>query len=227
MAAFGVACVLLRRRRRLGARGAFFVAAAPLALGSVMLTRFDLWPAALTAAAFGSPRRRTVCASVSDRSDWRRRRSSTPAAPAARPRPCVAAAGPARGADLRGSIPGRPRRGRAALRGPVAGRRVGLFWRQAGRPLQIESLGAGSLLVVPPPVRARARRWSRATARRTSADRRRDVPSAAFDAGSGCALVAIWIGFARGPADAGGCCAAQSAAVSRSSRSGRCFRRSS
>ena len=51
MAALGVACVLLVAFTASSWWAPLFVGVAPLAAGSVILSRFDLWPAALTVAA--------------------------------------------------------------------------------------------------------------------------------------------------------------------------------
>ena len=146
MAGLGVACVLLVAVLSSSLWAPIFVAAAPLALGSVYLSRFDLWPAALTllslvllvtgrlrfglavlgvaAAAKLYP---AVLAPIAVAHVWRTRGR----------RDALVCAG-----ILVGVV--------AAIVLPFAviapgGVWDGL-WQQAGRPLQIESLGAGLLL---------------------------------------------------------------------------------
>jgi hypothetical protein len=145
MAALGVACVLL-----VAAVGPFWapivVAVSPLLLGSVMLSRFDLWPAALTVAA--------LALLVTGR--FRLGLGTLGLATAAKLYPAVLA-------PLAVAHVWRVRGRREALIGvgtflavlaavviPFAVVAPGgvwdAFWQQAGRPLQIESLGAGLLL---------------------------------------------------------------------------------
>ena len=128
------------------AAGVAFVALAPLAVGSLLLTRFDLWPAALTAAALAalvSGRHRIGMAAVALAVAAKlyalvlfplalvyvaRRRGGREAAVAAAVFAAVVA-----GAFLPFLA--------LAPEGVLAS-----FERQAGRPLQIESLGASLLL---------------------------------------------------------------------------------
>ena len=146
MGALGVVCVLLVAVLSPWLWASVFVAAAPLLLGSVYLSRFDLWPVALALAALAL-------------------------LVAGRPRLGLGALGVATAAKLYPAVLApifvahvwRTQGRRQALVG--AGVFVGVvaaivlpfavispggvwdgFWQQAGRPLQIESLGAGLLL---------------------------------------------------------------------------------
>jgi Glycosyltransferase family 87 len=146
MAGLGVACVLLVAALSSSFWASVLVGAAPLALGAVYLSRFDLWPAALTLAAIALLL-------------------------AGRPRLGLAALGVALAAKLYPAVLApifvahvwRTRGRREALVGlgafvgvvaaivlPFALISPGGVWdalsQQAGRPLQIESLGAGLLL---------------------------------------------------------------------------------
>jgi hypothetical protein len=147
MAGLGVACVLLVGIVASSARAPLFVAVAPLLLGSVVLSRFDLWPAALTGAA--------LALVVAGR--FRLGLGTLGLATAAKLYPALLA--PIAVAHVWRT------RGRrealvctALLLGvlavivlPFAVLSPGGVWdgftRQAGRPLQIESLGSGFLLV--------------------------------------------------------------------------------
>ena len=146
MAGLGVACVLLVAVMAPSVWAPFFVAASPLLLGSVLLSRFDLWPAALTAAALVlllAGRHRLGLGTLG-------------LATAAKLYPAVLV--PVAVAHV-----WRLRGRREALAGAAAFLAVvatvvlpffvlapggvwDAFWQQAGRPLQIESLGAGLLL---------------------------------------------------------------------------------
>jgi hypothetical protein len=142
----GVASVLLVAALTSSFWAPVFVGAAPLALGAVYLSRFDLWPAALTLVA--------IALLLSGR-----------------PRLGLAALGVAVAAKLYPAVLApiflahvwrtRGRREALAGLGAFLGVLVAIvlpfalispggvwdaFWRQAGRPLQIESLGAGLLL---------------------------------------------------------------------------------
>jgi hypothetical protein len=123
-----------------------FVAVAPLALGSVVLSRFDLWPAALTVAA--------LALLVAGR--FRLGLGALGLATAAKLYPAVIA--PVAVAHVWRS---RGRREALLCGGAFLGVFAAIvlpfavispggvwdgFWQQAGRPLQIESLGAGLLL---------------------------------------------------------------------------------
>ena len=145
MAAIGVALVLAVAA--VSPRAALFVGIAPLLLGSVVLTRFDLWPAALTAGALAlllAGRDRLALGGLA-------------LATAAKVYPALLL--PVFVAHV-----ARTRGRRAALvSGAVFASVLGAillpfvllspggvwdsFWRHTGRPLQIESLGAGILLV--------------------------------------------------------------------------------
>ena len=180
MAACGVALLiaLAFALSALGVSGLRFFAVlalaaiAPLLLGSVVLTRFDLWPTALTAAA--------LAALVSGRS--RLGHGLLGAGILAKIWPGVVV-------PLAVAYVWRTRGRREALvcLGVTAAVVAAVvlpfvvlsphgvwtsFERQLSRPLQIESLGA-ALIVVRTTSSARASRWSRAAARRTSAARRR------------------------------------------------------
>jgi hypothetical protein len=146
MATLGLACVVLVAATTASFWAPLVVAAAPLLLGSVMLSRFDLWPAALTAAALA----------LLAAGRFRFGAGTLGLATAAKLYPAVIA--PIALAHVWRS------RGRreallcagaflaviAAIVLPFAVIAPGgvwdAFWRQAGRPLQIESLGAGVLL---------------------------------------------------------------------------------
>jgi Glycosyltransferase family 87 len=146
MGGLGVASVLLVAALTSSFWAPVFVGAAPLALGAVYLSRFDLWPAALTLVA--------IALLLSGR-----------------PRLGLAALGVAVAAKLYPAVLApiflahvwrtRGRREALAGLGTFLGVLVAIvlpfalispggvwdaFWRQAGRPLQIESLGAGLLL---------------------------------------------------------------------------------
>jgi Glycosyltransferase family 87 len=146
MGGLGVASVLLVAALTSSFWAPVFVGAAPLALGAVYLSRFDLWPAALTLVA--------IALLLSGR-----------------PRLGLAALGVAVAAKLYPAVLApiflahvwrtRGRREALAGLGAFLGVLVAIvlpfalispggvwdaFWRQAGRPLQIESLGAGLLL---------------------------------------------------------------------------------
>jgi Glycosyltransferase family 87 len=146
MAALGVACVLLVAVLSSSFWAPVFVGLAPLALGAVYLSRFDLWPVTLTLVAIGLLL-------------------------AGRPRLGLGALGVGVAAKLYPAVlapifvahvwrtHGRREAlvGLGAFVGVVAaillpfavvspGGLWDAFWQQAGRPLQIESLGAGLLL---------------------------------------------------------------------------------
>jgi Glycosyltransferase family 87 len=146
MGGLGVASVLLVAALTSSFWAPVFVGAAPLALGAVYLSRFDLWPTALTLVA--------IALLLSGR-----------------PRLGLAALGVAVAAKLYPAVLApiflahvwrtRGRREALAGLGAFLGVLVAIvlpfalispggvwdaFWRQAGRPLQIESLGAGLLL---------------------------------------------------------------------------------
>ena len=146
MAALGVAVVLLVASIAASWWAPFFVAVSPLLLGSVVLSRFDLWPAALTAMALavflaGTARLGLAVLGVA----------------------AAAKVYPALLAPLLLAHVGRThgRREMLLCAGAFLAAVVAVvlpfavlspdgvwdgFWGQAGRPLQIESLGAGFLL---------------------------------------------------------------------------------
>jgi hypothetical protein len=146
MAGLGVACVVLVAAVASSLWAPVFVAAAPLALGSVYLSRFDLWPAALTLIALGllvAGRLRlglgalglaaaaklypAVLAPIAVAHVWRIRGR----------REALISIGVFLGVIAAIVLP-------FAVASP--GGVWDGFWQQAGRPLQIESLGAGLLL---------------------------------------------------------------------------------
>jgi hypothetical protein len=177
-----------------------FVALAPLALGSVVLSRFDLWPAALTAAALaalGSGRERlghgvlgaavavklypAVLLPIALAAVWKRQGRGE----AVR---CAAVfAGVA-----------------AVVVVPFLVLSPGGMWdsvtRQASRPLQIESLGSSVLLGAHHAFGLEITMKS-GHGSQNLAGSLPDALAIAHTAVQLAALVAIWIVFARGPAD--------------------------
>jgi glycosyl transferase family 87 len=182
------------------AAAALFVAASPLALGSVFLSRYDLWPAALTAlalAAFVSGRERVGLAVLG-------LGAATKVYPALL-------------APLFLAFLWRTRGRREALVGggvfvaatalvvvPFAVLSPDGVWaaltRQASRGLQIESLGSAVLL-------AAHHVGGLGIEMRSSAGSQNlvgtapDVLAAAHTAVQGLAVAAVWVAFARGPVD--------------------------
>ena len=186
MAACGVALVFVVAQVRV--RAAFFVALAPVLAGSLILTRFDLWPALLATAALAA------LAAGRHRLGW----AFLGAAVAAKLWPLVLVP-----LALAWSV----RRGRP--RAPLAGLAFVLvvfvpfalvaphgLWEslrgQASRPLQVESLGASILATFGHP-RVITTHGSQNLAGH-------GVVAAAFAALQAVSLVALWIAFARGPA---------------------------
>lgn len=199
MAGLGVACVLLVAVLSSSFWAPLFVGAAPLLLGSVYLSRFDLWPAALTLVALAL-------------------------LAAGRSRLGLGALGLAVAAKLYPAVLApiavvhvwRTRGRREALIG--TGIFVGVvaaivlpfavispggvwdgFWRQADRPLQIESLGAGLLLA--------AHHLFGLEVTMESSHGSQNLTGGGADALAvmttllqAVALVATWILYARGPA---------------------------
>jgi glycosyl transferase family 87 len=176
-----------------------FAALAPVALGPVVLSRFDLWPAALTAAA--------LCALVTGR--LRLGHVALGAAIAAKLYPAVLA-------PLAVTYVWRRKGRREALicAGLMAGVVVLVFapfvalspggfwdslWNQASRPLQIESLGAGFLLVAHH-VFGTGVAVESSHGSQNLAGRAPDVLAQGQTVLQAAALLATWILFARGPA---------------------------
>ncbi len=212
MAALGVACVLLVAAVASATWAPLFFAAAPLALGSVMLTRFDLWPAALTVAAlallvggrfrlgFGTlglaaaaklyP---ALLLPVAIAHVWRLRGR----------REALICAGAFLAVVVAVVLP-------FAVLSPGG---VGdSFWRQAGRPLQIESLGAG-LLLVSHHLFGLELTMESSYGSQNLVGTGADVLSVASTLVQAAALIAIWLWYARGPAERGRLLAASAAAV--------------
>ena len=177
-----------------------FVALAPLALGSVVLSRFDLWPAALVAAA--------VAAFVAGRE--RLGSAALACAVAAKIYPAVlvplAAVWVWRRAGRRRAL---------ACAAVFAGTLAAWFvpflvlapdgvaaslGRQLSRPLQIESLGA-ALLLVGERLGAIALEMESSHGSQNIAARPGVVVGILQTVVQGAALAAIWVAFARGAAD--------------------------
>jgi Glycosyltransferase family 87 len=199
MAGLGVACVLLVAAISSSLWAPIFVGAAPLLLGSVYLSRFDLWPAALTLVALGllvAGRARLAAGALG-------------VAVTAKLYPAVLA--PIAVAHI-----WRTRGRREAListaifLGVIAAIVVPFFaispggvwdafWQQASRPLQIESLGAGLLLA--------AHHAFGLDLTMESSHGSQNLAGAGPDAlavlstlAQAAVLVALWIWYARGPA---------------------------
>jgi hypothetical protein len=212
MAGLGVACVLLVAAVASGIWAPLFVAITPLLLGSVFLSRFDLWPAALTVAALAllsSGRSRLglgtlglataaklyplVLLPIAVTHVWRLR---------GRREALLSAAG------FFGVL--------ATIVVPFAVIAPGgvwdTFWNQASRPLQIESLGAGVLLA--------AHQLFGLDLTMEASHGSQNLTGGAADALSigstllqAAALLAIWIWYARGRATNERLLAASAAAV--------------
>jgi hypothetical protein len=212
MAALGVACVLLVAAASAAAWAPLFVAIAPLLLGSVVLSRFDLWPAALTLGAL------VLLAA----GRFRLGLGTLGLATAAKLFPVVLA-------PIALAHVWRQRGRREALLCAAAFVAVvaaivlpfaviapdgvwDAFWRQAGRPLQIESLGAGLLLA--------AHHLFGVDLTMDSSHGSQNLVGTAPDVLAGLStllqivvLVAIWVWHARGPASRERLFAASAAAV--------------
>ncbi len=186
MAGCGVVLVFVVAQVRV--RAAFFVALAPVLAGSLILTRFDLWPALLATAALAA------LVTGRHRLGW----ALLGAAVAAKLWPLVLVP-----LALTWSV----RRGRP--RAPLAGLAVVLvafvpfallaphgMWEslrgQAARPLQVESLGASLLATFGHP--------HVITTHGSQNLAGHGVVAAAFAALQVVSLVALWTAFARGPA---------------------------
>jgi hypothetical protein len=185
------------RRRLLMALG--FVSLAPVLLGPVVLSRFDLWPAALTAAA--------LCALVTDR--LRLGHVALGAAILAKLYPAVLA--PVTVAYVWKREGRREALACAGLMLAVVALVFAPFvavapdgvwdglWNQASRPLQIESLGAGILLVAHH-VFGTGITVETSHGSQNLAGTAPDVLAVLQSVVQAAALVATWILFARGPA---------------------------
>jgi len=176
-----------------------FVALAPLALGPVVLSRFDLWPAALTAAA--------LAALVAGRG--RLGHAALGAAVAVKLYPAVLAplalvyvwrrAGRREALVCGGILAGVVAAAFAPFVAVAPGGVWDGLWNQASRPLQIESLGSGFLL-------AAHHAFGTGVTMRSShgsqnlAGAGPDALAAAQTGLQLAALLAVWTLFARGPA---------------------------
>ena len=185
------------RRRLLMALG--FVSLAPVLLGPVVLSRFDLWPAALTAAA--------LCALVTGR--FRLGHVALGAAVLAKLYPAVLA--PVTVAYVWKREGRREALVCAGLMLAVVALVLAPFvavapdgvwdslWNQASRPLQIESLGAGILLVARH-VFGTGITVETSHGSQNLAGTAPDVLAVLQSVVQAAALVATWVLFARGPA---------------------------
>jgi hypothetical protein len=205
--AAGLVALGASRRGLLATLG--FVAVAPVALGPVVLTRFDLWPAALTAA--------TLAALLSGR--FRLGHGALGLAAAAKLYPLVLA-------PLAVAYVWRRGGRRAGLRclaiflGVLAlafaliapGGLWHTLWDQASRPLQIESLGAGLLLVSHHVFGTGVTMVSSHGSQNLSGTAA-DVLAKAEAVLQVAALFGVWILFARGPATRARLLCASAAAV--------------
>jgi hypothetical protein len=195
--AFALIALGAGRARFLGALG--LVALAPLALGPVVVSRFDLWPAALTAAA--------LAALLSGR--LRLGHLALGAAVAAKLYPAVLVP------IAIAYVWRREGRREALVCGGVAAGVVALafgpflalapgglwhsLWGQSSRPLQIESLGSG-LLLAAHQVFGTSITMSSSHGSQNLSGTAPDVLAALQPVLQIAALLAIWFLFARGPA---------------------------
>jgi hypothetical protein len=193
MAALGLACVVLVAAAGASLWGVAFVAVSPLLVGTIVFTRYDLWPTALAAAA--------VAALLADRHrlGW----AALGAATAAKLFPAalvpLAAYWTLRRAGRR-ELARSAGLGLAVLALAVAPFLAiaphgvwGSLERQLTRPLQIESLAASFLTTFGSPLvvdgDGSQNVWGHGAL------------AAASSAAAAVALAALWAGFASGPAD--------------------------
>ena len=197
--ALAVALVALGASRRWLLGGLAFAALAPVLLGPVVLSRFDLWPAALTAAA--------LCALVTGR--FRLGHVALGAAVVAKLYPAVLAPLTVAYVWKRDG-----RREALVCSGLMLAVIVVVFapfvivapggvwdslWNQASRPLQIESLGAGALLVAHH-VFGTGVTMETSHGSQNLAGTAPEVLAVLQTLVQWAALLATWILFARGPA---------------------------
>jgi len=196
--AFVLVALRAGRRRLLGALG--FAALAPLALGPVVLSRFDLWPAALVAAG--------LAALVAGR--LRLGHLALGAAVAAKLYPAVLIpltiayvwrrAGRREAVTCGGLLAGVVALVFAPFVALAPGGVWDSLWNQASRPLQIETLGSGVLLAAHQ-VFGTAITMDSSHGSQNLAGTGPDVLAAVLTMLQIGALLAVWILFARGPAD--------------------------
>jgi hypothetical protein len=212
MAALGVACVLLVALIAASWWAPLFVAAAPLLLGSVILSRFDLWPAALTVGA--------LALLVAGR--FRLGAAALGLATAAKLYPAllipiaIAHVWRLRGRREALICAGVLVAVVAAIVAPFAVLAPGGVWDafsgQAERPLQIESLGAGLLLASHHVLGVELTMESSHGSQNLSGSGA-DVLAIASTLVQVAVLVAIWVWYGRGPAQRDRLLAASAAAV--------------
>jgi hypothetical protein len=200
MAAAGVGVILLVAALTTSWWAPLFVAGSPLLLGSVVLSRFDLWPALLTIAAlavFLAGRVRLGLGTLG-------LATAAKVYPALLAPLLVAHVWKTRG-QREALVSGCAFIGTiAAIVIPFAVLSPGgvwdAFWVQAGRPLQIESLGSGIMLT------ARQLFGLDLTMESSHGSQNLDGGAASALAGFStllqvAAVIAVWIWYARGPAD--------------------------
>jgi uncharacterized membrane protein len=194
MAGLGLACVVLVAAAGASPLGVGFVAISPVLVGTLVFTRYDLWPAALVAAA--------MAAFLSDRHalGW----AALGAAIAAKLYPAALV-------PLAAAWTWRRRGARELARTAAIGFCVLALaylpfllaaphgvWEslrgQLARPLQIESLGASLLTTFGSPGVVDASGSQNVAGHA--------VFAAGFAAAAAVALAALWVAFARGPAEA-------------------------
>ncbi|MGH3080782.1 MAG: hypothetical protein ACRDNH_06560 [Gaiellaceae bacterium] len=212
MAALGVACVLLVAFTASSWWAPLFVGIAPLAVGSVILSRFDLWPAALTVAA--------LALLVAGR--FRFGLGTLGVATAAKLYPVLLAPiALAHVWRLRGRREALICAGAflvvlAVIVVPFAlvapGGLWDSVWRQAGRPLQIESLGAG-LLLAAHQLFGLDLTMESSHGSQNLAGAGAEVLGVISTLLEAAVIVAIWVWYARGPATRDRLLAASAAAV--------------
>jgi hypothetical protein len=199
VALVGFVTLCVRALRAPPADPLLFVAAAWLLLGSVVLTRFDLYPAALTAAA--------LAALLSGR--WRLGAAVLGLATAVKLYPAVilplalAAAWRQRGRRECLLVLGAFALAFCAVVLPFVVLSPGGVWdgftRQTSRPLQIESLGSGFLLAAHQAF-GHAITMESGHGSQNLVGRGADALAAVQSLVQAGAMVALWVAFARGPA---------------------------